>query len=99
MIGVNIMSLRQNRRRLPQVEALESLIPLSGMAGAVPGVTAARDLIPFVQRTPAHTITLQGKAQGSYSITRGIPDTGVTYGIETAGRLTPLGKTAEKGQI
>jgi hypothetical protein len=85
-------------RQLPQVEALESRLPLSGVAGTSHDALASRAASAIVQRQ-GPVVTLQGSARGVFVTTHGNPDTGATYQITTSGRLSPLGQTAESARV
>jgi hypothetical protein len=80
------------------VEALESLLPLSGAAGALHGAVAVRQVTPMVTGL-GQAISLQGTVRGGYFVSFGVPDVGSTYRIGTVGRLTPLGQTSEAAQV
>jgi hypothetical protein len=78
------------------VEALESLVALSGLAAANGGAVA----VPEVRTiSAAQAIVLQGTIRGGYFVSSGIPDTGSTYRIGAAGRLSPVGQTGDTATI
>jgi hypothetical protein len=81
------------------VEALESLVPLSGGAGTIPGAVAGRPLSTEVRLPFATPISLNGTVRGAYFVSLGNPDTGSTYQIGAAGRISPLGQTGETARI
>jgi hypothetical protein len=85
-------------RRRPQVEALESWMPLSGAAGAIHAAVALRNVTPIVARQ-GQAIVLQGTVRGGYFVSFGVPDIGSTYRIGTVGRLAPLGQSSEAAQV
>jgi hypothetical protein len=91
-------SADRHRKRRPQFEALESWIPLSGGAGALPGALAAHAVAPIVARQ-GPTIALSGTVRGGYFSSQVNPDKGATYRLGVAGKLSPLGQTGDSGQI
>jgi hypothetical protein len=80
------------------VEALESLVPLSGAAGTLHGAVAVGQVTRSVS-SPGQAIALQGTVRGGYFASIGIPDTGTTYRIGTVGRIAPIGQTSETAQV
>lgn len=88
-------SLNRHRYR-PQVEALESWVPLSGAAGAMHGVVGIHALAPVAR---AQSVALAGTLHGGYFLSGSNPDVGGTYRIGVTGKVTPLGQTGDSGQI
>lgn len=90
----------KRHRHVPQVEALESLLPLSSTAGAIAAASASREPAAIHEGVRASAaIALQGRLQGTYTLRGGDPATGATYQVATNGRLAPLGRTTGTGQI
>src|SRR2546430_904829 len=89
----------QDRKRLqPQVEGLESRLPLSGGAGA--GAVGAHEVrATQVALAQGLSLPLQGTVRGAYFASSGIPDTGSSYRISGAGRVNPLGQTGDTARI
>jgi hypothetical protein len=84
-------------RSRPQVESLESMTLLSGVAGTL----HAQSAMTVVPITPVatHLIHLTGTAKGSYHA-RSIPDAGKTYTFSGAGQISPLlGQTNVTGTV
>jgi hypothetical protein len=79
------------------VEALESLVALSGLATAHGGAVAVPEVRAIPARSPV--IAFQGTIRGGYFVSTGIPDTGSTYRIGAAGRLSPVGQTGDTAMI
>jgi hypothetical protein len=92
------MSNRNCNQYRPQVEALESWVPLSGAAGAIHAGAVAAAMAPIVGRQ-GPVLALSGTVQGGYAISGLIPDIGKTYKFGVAGRISPLGQTGDNGQI
>jgi hypothetical protein len=92
------MTNRNRHRHRPQVEALESLVPLSGGLGAGQGGAVAAAIAPIVKRQGS-ALALSGTVQGGYLVTSPIPDVGRTYQIGVAGRVSPLGQTGDSATI
>jgi hypothetical protein len=92
------MSHRNRNRHRPQIEALESWVPLSGAAAALPGGAVAAARAPIVAHQGT-ALALSGTVQGGYVVSGIIPDIGKTYQFGVAGRISPLGQTGDSGQI
>jgi hypothetical protein len=91
---------QERNRRRPEVEALESIVPLSGMSGMMGGggVLVAPE-VRAVHRAQGVTLALQGTVRGGYFVPFGVPDTGKTYHIGVAGGINPLGSTGDTATI
>ena len=90
-------SLDRHRYR-PQVEALESWVPLSGAGGALHGAIGVAAVAPIAKRqVPA--LVLSGTLHGGYVFNHLNPDTGGTYSFGVEGKITPLGQTGDSGRI
>ncbi len=90
-------SLNRHRSR-PQVEALESWVPLSGAGGAMQGALGVPALAPIAKRqVPA--IVLSGTLHGAYVFNHLNPDTGGTYQFGVEGKMASLGETGDSGRI
>jgi len=81
-------------RRRPQLEQLESLVPLSAAAAALHHAAA----VPAAVARPQDG-SLQGTVRGVFVRTGGDPNTGATYQITTSGRLNPIGQTSDQAKI
>jgi len=90
-------SLDRHRSR-PQVEVLESWVPLSGAGGAVQGALGVAALAPIVERQ-AKPLVLNGTLHGGYSFNHLSPAATGTYPFGVEGRMTSLGETGDSGQI
>jgi hypothetical protein len=94
------MRNKNRHRRRPEVEALEALVPLSGASAGMHGAAVAvQDVSTRLTLPFATPIVLQGTVRGAFVVTRGNPDTGATYQVVTAGRITPLGQTAGTARV
>ena len=85
-------------RHRPQVEALESWVPLSSAGGAMHGALAVTALAPIAERQ-ANAIVLNGTLHGGYVFNHLNPDTGGTYQFGVEGKVTPLGQTGDSGRV
>jgi len=90
-------SLDRHRYR-PQVEALESWVPLSGAGGAIHGALGVAALAP-IAKSQAKALVLSGTLHGAYVFNHLNPDTGGTYQFGVEGNITPLGQTGDSGRI
>jgi hypothetical protein len=99
--------MRDTRRgRRPQVEPLEAMTLLSGVTAMVmPETETPTELMAttsaVVSKTPIpEIVALNGKAFGSYSSSRKIPDAGTTYTLnKVAGTFTGYGKGVVTGTL
>jgi hypothetical protein len=85
-----------HRRRVriqPQVEGLESMTLLSGLATTVHAAASA------MVSTPVQTISLTGTANGNYISRQSNPDVGTSYNFTARGRIAPLGQTFDVGSF
>ena len=88
------MRTDRNRKRVsPQVEGLESMTLLSGVAAAVHHGHA----VVQTATTQTQNLSLSGTVHGQYFAQSSNPDTGSTYSITAFGRISPLGRTAVTG--
>jgi hypothetical protein len=86
--------MHRNRVRIrPQVEGLESMTLLSGLATTVHAAASA------MVSTPVQAVALSGTARGSYVSRQSNPDVGTTYNFSARGRITPLGQTFDFGSF
>src|SRR4051812_28842475 len=84
--GQTMMRNTKRRRSIPQVEALEALLPLSSAAGAGVGAVASRDVTAVHERLNAQAqLVLQGTVKGNFTQRSGNPDTGAQYAFSTSG--------------
>lgn len=88
---------RNGRRRVLQVESLESLTLLSGLAPPTlaPAVPAALGTV----QAAARSVALNATTRGSYAFVQGNPDTGKAYYFVTAGWVPGLGYSTFSGSI
>jgi hypothetical protein len=89
---------RRRGRLRPQLEALEPVVALSGLAGAHAGAIAASE-VRAIAPAQAGGIVLLGTIRGGYFVNTRIPDVGSTYRIGAAGRLSPVGQTGDTAVI
>ncbi len=94
--------MRKTWGRIPQLESLETMALLSGVAAAAHHHVAAEVAPPGgLPMIPVGSTALEisGTAQGGYVRFQRNPDTGSTYRFFASGQLTPLGSTIETGTI
>jgi len=82
-----MLKTRNRNRRLPVVEALESLVPLSGAMG----VAAAGAQVRAVHTAQALPLVLSGSEVGKYQVTNGDPNVSAEFRLIANGRVSPLG--------
>jgi hypothetical protein len=80
------------------VEALESVVALSGLAGAQAGPLTSSE-VRAIAPAQAPEVVLLGTIRGGYFSSSRIPDTGATYRIGAVGRLSPVGQTGDTAVI
>jgi len=86
--------MRRNRARIrPEVEGLESMTLLSGVAASVH--TAASAMVT----APVQTVSLSGTAHGNYVSRQSNPDTGTLYSFNARGMIAPVGRTFDFGSF
>jgi hypothetical protein len=90
-------SLDRHQHR-PQVEALESWVPLSGAGGAMHDAVGVNALATIAKRQ-APAIVLNGTLHGAYAFNHLSPATAGTYQFGVEGRMTSLGETGDSGRI
>ena len=82
---------RRNRKNRPlEVEPLEALTLLSGVAGLVASPPIAAAVSTSITSVPV-IVPLDGATHGSYRTDRSLPDVGTTYHVTTVGRFAHLG--------
>lgn len=92
--------MRARTRARPQLEALESMTLLSGVAAAaVHRPHAEVAAVNNGPTTPGTTITLSGTERGLYFARQQNPDTGKQYSFTAVGRVSPLGLTFSTGSF
>ena len=88
---------RRNRRNRPlQVETLETMTLLSGMA--TPALTQAI-VAASHGRPKSAPVTINVRTHGTYSIDRRVPDAGTTYQVITSGYQARLGTVTITGTL
>jgi hypothetical protein len=92
------MRIMDRHRHRPQVEALESWVPLSGAAGAMQGAVAGHGPAAIVTRQ-VQTFALNGTLHGGYLLNGLNPDVGGTYQVGVEGKMTPLGQAGASAKI
>jgi hypothetical protein len=95
--------MRETRQTRPQLESLESMTLLSGVAAAALRHNHHAEVVVInngpTNPNPGTAITLKGTERGLYSAGQQIPDTGKQYTLFALGRVTPLGSTFTTGSF
>jgi hypothetical protein len=89
--------MREDLRRRPQLETLESVTLLSGASAAVKGAVAA--LLTPTPPTAGREIDLTGIARGTYHAHIKNPDTGKDFSFFGSGQVASLGHVDLTGHI
>ncbi len=85
---------RRSRRDQPlQVESLEGLTLLSGLAASL-APTAAE-----ITAAAARTVSLRAHAKGTFTTSHSLPDTGTTYNIVAKGATVGGARLSVKGDL